>query len=251
MTEIGVVEAAEGRPSAPDSETVAARIEAAGATAVVGSVADLLDRSPAAVVAPGERSVLAMARRDPSTPVLPVAAGQGVRSVAGDDLADALAGVLADEYDVDERRLLSVAAGGERVGRAALDVMLVTRDPAKISEYAIRCGDDRVARFRSDGVVLATPAGSSGYAAAAGGPVLAPGTGLAAVPVAPFATDADHWVLDPADGVELSVERDEGAVELLVDDERRRTIPPRTPVTLSVDGTVPILVGPESRSVWD
>lgn len=234
----------------PAPSAIADRVEAAGATAVVTSDDDLAEEAFTAIVAPGDRAVAALAARAPSTPILPVEAGRGLRSVAAASIEEAIAGVLEGVYSPQERRLLSVDVDGKPTGRAAFDVMLVTRDPAKISEYAVRSGDDLVDQFRADGIVVATPAGSGGYAAAAGGPTLAPGTGAAVVPVAPFTTDRDHWVLDPDAGVTLTVERDEGAVELLVDDESHGVVAPRTPISLRADRTLPVLVGPQSRPRW-
>jgi len=251
MESIGIlVEPGDAAQRAPSTSALVERVESSGAEAVVGDAGDLLGRSLDAVVARGERDVVELARRDADVPVLPVDAGSGVRSVPAGALDAALTAATDGEYERRERTLLALSVGGERVGRAAFDVMLVTEEPAKISEYAVRAGGDRVSRFRADGVVLATPAGSAGYAAAADGPVLAPGTGVAVVPVAPFATTHDHWVLDPEQGIEFTVERDEGPVELLVDDRRSRTIPPRTPVSVAVDGSLSVLVGPHSVSHW-
>jgi NAD+ kinase len=236
---------------APAAAAVADQVEATGATAVRGSVDDLLDRSVAVLVAPGDRAVSAVATCAPATPVLPVAAGAGVQSVPESALADALTGALDGQCDHRERDVLSVAVGGERVGRAAFDLMLVTRDPAKISEYALRSAGREITQVRADGIVMATPAGSDGYAADAGGPTLAPGTGIAVVPVAPFATDRNHWVVDPSEGLTATVERDEGPVELLVDDQRHGVVPPNEPVAVAVDGRLRIIVGAESRSYWE
>lgn len=235
---------------APATSAVVEHVEAAGGDAVAGTAEDLLDRSLDAVVARGERDVLALTRHDSPPPILPVGAGRGFGSVPDGEFDAALAAALDGEYEPIERAMLALSVDGERVGRIAFDAMLVTEEPAKISEYEVRSGGERVSRFRADGVVLATPAGSSGYAAAADGPVLAPGTGVAVVPVAPFATTHDHWVLDPERGVEFTVERDEGPVELLVDDRRCRTVPPRTPVSITVDGSLSVLVGPHSSSHW-
>nr|WP_303650192.1 hypothetical protein [Halalkalicoccus sp. NIPERK01] len=119
-----------------------------------------------------------------------------------------------------------------------MDVTLVTTEPARISEYAVDHADERVAAFRADGVVVATPAGSHGYAAAAGGPTLAPtAEALCVVPIAPFHTQATRWVLDTS-ALGLSVLRDEGEVSLLVDDTEYGVVDPDQRVRLAVDGHV-------------
>lgn len=83
-----------------------------------------------------------------------------------------------------------------KTASAVADCTVITSDPARISEYSVATTDRPMATFRADGVVIATPFGSTGYSRAAGGPRLAPHTGVAVVPIAPFAMQADQWVVD-------------------------------------------------------
>ncbi|WP_436923784.1 ATP-NAD kinase [Halosimplex amylolyticum] len=230
-----------------DTDRAVAAVEAAGGTAVVGAARDVVDDSQA-LVAVGEPALLAVARATPSVPVLPVAAGRGVRSVPLDAVDEAVAALLANDFDSSPHPVLDVRAGDGTRARALLDVMLVSAEPAQISEYAVESGDHRVSRFRADGVVLATPAGSSGYASAAGGPVLGPGPDAAAVvPVAPFETDTDHWVVPTAD-LRVSVERDETAVHLLADDRVVGEVGPAEPVRVTPGASLSVAVVDASRS---
>jgi len=111
------------------------------------------------------------------------------------------------------RHVLSVQAG-DTTTRAVRDCAIVTTDPARISEYRAVTEETTLTTFRADGVVVATPLGTAAYSRAAGGPRLAPDTGLAVVPIAPFAMTADQWVVNPP--LTLRVERDD-AVSVLVD----------------------------------
>jgi NAD+ kinase len=124
-------------------------------------------------------------------------------------------------------------------------------EPARISEFSVRTGGEPVSRFRADGVVASTPAGSFGYNRRAGGASIEPGSGVASVvPVAPFAIDAGEWVL-PIESVRLGVERDETPVELLADGRRERRVPAGSTVELSVAGTLRTHVVPESSGVFE
>lgn len=216
------------------------------------AAAEVLDADPEAVVAVGESALLALVRAGVEIPVLPVAAGPGYGAVSE---ADAVAGVdslLEGEFETEPRTTLSASVEGERVGRALADATLVTTEPARISEYAIRSHGERVARFRADGVVVATPTGSPGYARNAGGPLVEPGTGaVGVVPIAPFAVNADYWVLSAADPVALSVERDEGEVSLLLDDRTVQTISPHTTVELVGDDPIRLVRVAESRPFFE
>lgn len=109
---------------------------------------------------------------------------------------------------------------GDKQSTAVFDTTLMTSEPARISEYTIRVDGRPHAEFRADGVVVASPLGSSGYSRAAGGPQLAPGTGVGVVPIASFATMTDTWVLTPP--VSVRVERDD-SVSVFADTSRLAT----------------------------
>jgi len=217
-------------------------LAAADAAVVAGDVETILTADPSIVVAVGEQATLDVAYREPAAPILPVDAGRGLRSVPVDDLPEIADALAAGEWDVEHHPLLAVELSGERIARALTDVTLVAAEAARISEFSIVAGDVDVAQVRADGVVVATPAGSTGYARRIDAPVLAPDTGVAAVaPIAPFATDPDQWVL-PLASLRLRVERDEAPVTLVADGEAVSSIGVDEPVELRPAGRVGIAV---------
>jgi len=228
-------------------ERIRTAVSKANAVPLAGDAASVGDA--AFVVAVGERALGDLATAAVDVPVLPVAAGGGVRSVAADAATTAIRAVLEDDVPRTTRRGFAVHVGDERHD-AVFDVTLVTTEPARISEYRVAADGDEVSQFRADGVVVATPAGTHGYARAAGAPVVAGGTAVATVvPIAPFAIDTDHWVVSQEDVV-LSVERDEGSVSLLVDDRPAGTVDPAVPVRLSPGHELEILCPPQSEPPW-
>jgi len=222
-------------------------------TAVIhGPASEALAESPEAVITVGESALLAAVREDVRAPVLPVEVGPGYGDVEAEDATAAVERLLAGEFETVPRSLLDVSVGDEPVGSALADVTLVTTEPARISEYAVRSRGERVSRFRADGVVVSTPTGSHGYGRSAGGPLLEPGTGVVSVvPVAPFAVNVDYWVLSADRSVALTVERDEGEVSLLLDDRTERTIRPNTPVEVTTGDSLDLVSVPESRPFFD
>ena len=232
------------------TEAVSAAIERADGACQTGSLTDGLVADVDVLVAVGEEPLLALAAREsvPDVPVLPVNAGVGVRSVPLAAIDEAIEALLDGAGTSHERPIVGATEDGITRARALCDLMLVTAEPARISEYSVRSGDDNVARFRADGVVVATPAGTHGYARSVGAPVVASGTDVVSVvPIAPFATDADHWVL-PTDAVTLTVERDEVPVELLADDRRGNTVSPGTPISITTVDTLAIRTVPQSTA---
>jgi NAD+ kinase len=240
---IGIVEGAR-------ASTLAAAVEDHGGTAVVDAPASFAEAGVPVVVAGGEAAVYECVRVRVDAPVLAVDGGAGLRGVPRSDAAAAIERVLADDFSTVARRTLAVSTTGDHESRALADVTCITTEPARITEYGLHTPDGDVAQFRADGIVLATPVGSHGYARAAGSHVLAPNTGvLAAVPIAPFATDAADWVLPDA-SVTVSVERDESAVSLRVDDEAAATLAHGDRVTVTPDDPIELVVTPESVGPW-
>ncbi len=161
------------------------------------------------LVTVGEDALIDCAARADSRPIVPVGLETPL-SPSRRQVTEILHQLSAQPPTVDVRPL-SVTTGGT-VSKAVFDTTLVTTEPARISEYAVSVDGRAHATFRADGVVVATPLGSSGYGRAAGGPVLAPETGLAVVPVAPFATIADTWVVEPP--LSVRVKRDDSVTVL-------------------------------------
>lgn len=187
-----------------------------------------------AVVAVGEQAFAGAALSGAGTPLLPVGVADGYHGVATDAVADVASALRTGEYRAVSHPVLDVTVRGERVGRAVFDVTLMTSEPARISEYGVTSDGERLWTGRADGVVVASPFGSPGYCRAAGGSIVVGGESLSVVPVAPFATRADSWVVEGP--IELSVERDEGDVSLFADDDELRRVDREHPIRVSTTG---------------
>ena len=192
------------------------------------------------IVAVGEPALIAVARCVPELPIVPVDTGIGRYNVSAAAVGAAVDAATAGALETVAHPVLDVSVAGDPVGTAFLDVTLLTADPARISEFAVGSDDGWMQAIRADGVVVATPPGSTGYAHAVGGPVLAPGTGLVAAPISAYAMHVRPWVLRPP--VSVSVERDEARVTLRLDDEVTRSVPPDLPVDITVGASVSVVV---------
>jgi NAD+ kinase len=241
VSEVPVAVVAEGEAVSDAVAGTDARVDRVEPAAVTS---DDLDAARV-VFAVGEPSLLAVAQHAPETPIAPVAAGFGrydIPESAVDAVVDAAG---RDDLPTVAHPLVDVAVAGERAGTAVADVTLLTAAPARISEFGIGSTDGWKETIRADGVVVATPLGSTGYARDAGGPVIAPETGLVTVPISAYAIHVHPWVLRPP--MSLSVERDEADVTLRLDDEVVRSIPPETTVDIAT-GEPLSLVDPQQFS---
>lgn len=95
------------------------------------------------------------------------------------DELETLSKLKTGEYITEERMMLDVSLirGGETVSsHTALNDVVIARPYSKITDYEILTDGMVVSSMRSDGMVFATPTGSTAYALSAGGPILEPET---------------------------------------------------------------------------
>ncbi|TQQ81588.1 NAD(+)/NADH kinase [Halonotius roseus] len=198
----------------------------------------LVDRAAAEVLlAVDDAALRAAIDDDDDRPLLRRAATDENTSVDRSILLSRLATHSAMTVPTISRRVLSVQVG-DTAARAVRDCAIVTTDPARISEYRVVADDATLTAFRADGVVVATPVGTASYSRAAGGPRLAPDTGLAVVPIAPFAMTADQWVVRPP--LTLRVERDDD-VSVFADGTRVTSGGGGLTVSVTVAGAVTVV----------
>ena len=93
--------------------------------------------------------------------------------------------LLAGAYTTENRGLLEIRVNGGTEGILALNDAVITRAGyARLIQVETRIGGEIWETFTADGVIAATPTGSTGYSLSAGGPVLAPGVeGIVITPV--------------------------------------------------------------------
>jgi NAD+ kinase len=140
-------------------------------------------------------------------PVLGVACGSlgALTAVAAEDLDEALDAVASGRWRA--RRLPGLRITGEGMDRIAInDLVVVRRGPSQIV-VEIYVDDQVYVRYAGDGIVVATPAGSSAYTLAAGGPILAERSdGLVLTPLAPHGGCCPPLVVGSQSAVKLVIE---------------------------------------------
>jgi len=208
------------------------------------------------LVVGGDGTLLSVARDAPrTTPVLGINVGF-VGFLAGlrrEEVLERLDEVLAGEFREDRRGRLEVdVPTGPNAGkyRALNDAVLNKEAMARISTFSLSIGGRPIATFRGDGVIVATPTGSTAYNLSAGGPILAPSLDAVVVtPICPHTLSQRPLVVPDRSTVGLSVvdrgRRD--GIYLTLDGQEGFPIP--AGVTLEVrqsDSPVTLLRPPES-----
>lgn len=147
-----------------------------------------------AVVLGGDGTMLGVARELAPFRIPLIGINHGrlgfMTDIALDQMADALPAMLGGRYETDRRVVLDAEV--RRAGKVAFhamavnDVVVSRGVTGGMVEYTIRVDGVTMYNQRADGVIIATPTGSTAYALSADGPILHPNlAGLVLVPVAP------------------------------------------------------------------
>ena len=107
--------------------------------------------------------------------------------VYAEEVDEYLDRIARGNYKVEERMRLKVTVDGERMFDCTNEAVVHTAQVAKIRHFEIRLDDELVERVRADGVIVATPTGSTSYSMSAGGPIVDPQVeAIIVTAIAPF-----------------------------------------------------------------
>jgi NAD+ kinase len=180
------------------------------------------------------------------TPVLGVNLGRvGFLAEADfDDLDEAVAAVITRNYHVEERMTIDVAATlhGELIAHTwALNEASVEKSSReRILDVVIEVDSRPVSAFGCDGVLCATPTGSTAYAFSAGGPVVWPDVqALLVVPSNAHALFSRPFVVSPASVVAFEIDPGGHPAVLCCDGRRTVELPAGTRVEMA-GSTTPV-----------
>jgi NAD+ kinase len=162
------------------------------------------------------------------------------------DLDDAVRDVVARAYTVDERLTIDVTAelDGCEIARSwALNEVSVEKGAReKMLELLVDVDGRPLSRYGCDGVVCATPTGSTAYAFSAGGPVVWPGVeALLLVPISAHALFSRPLVTAPTSTIVITVDPYTTLAVLCCDGRRVFDLPPGARVTMQ-RGALPVRV---------
>jgi NAD+ kinase len=174
-----------------------------------------------------------------SIPILPVNLGDFgfITEVTRDEWIDAFERFRSGMIEAGDRLLITVTVhrqGKEIATFMGLnDAVISASGISKIVKLSVRLSDTPLGRYRADGIIVATPTGSTAYSAAAGGPILHP--------------EMDAMILNPICPFTLShrpivVPHDE---EIVVEVEEEQ----RTGLMMTVDGQSEFPLKPDDRIV--
>ena len=190
------------------------------------SAREIADHANLLVVLGGDGTMIATARLvgGRGTPVLGINLGTlgYLTEFAVENAIPALEDVVRGDYEIDHRMMLdwTVVRDGDQVGSAsALNDIVVNKSAlARIIEIDFSVNSQWVTSYHADGLIIATPTGSTAYNLSAGGPIITPGTEAIAIsPICPHTITNRPLVLPNSVEIRLVLNTREQEVMLTAD----------------------------------
>lgn len=173
-----------------------------------------------------------------------------ITSIRSDRVRQEMKRVLNAEFIISQRTALDleIRSGRKRIGGWALNDALITRggNPHLIGIEA-RIGQRRLTSYRCDGLIIATPTGSTAYSLAAGGPIISPECNVLTVtPICPQALTNRSVVVNSTEPIEMQLDATSGPAEVQVDGMKLAKLTSASTITVRTSAdSVPIAFLPE------
>lgn len=213
-----------------------------------------------AVVLGGDGTMISTARLIGDAEVLVLGVNYGSLGYLTDfrieELYTALEAIFNGDFEVDKRVMLKAEhrRDGETIakGRVLNDVVINKAALARIIEIEVDLNGQFVNTFRSDGLIVSTPTGSTAYNLSAGGPIIYPSmNAVVLTPICPF-TLTNRPIVVPDDAeIELVLKNENEGVVLTLDGQTGYAMHSRDRVVIRKSSTTFNLVQPPNRNYFD
>ena len=144
-------------------------------------------------------------------------------------LYDALEALLDERFYIEERMRLKVCvirANGEISTASVLNDLVLNRGAlSRLAYSAVYINGSYLTTFKADGLIVATPTGSTAYSLAAGGPVIHPTVpGIILTPICPFTLTNRPLIIPDNSEIEIQLEGDASDIVLTFDGQEGMAI---------------------------
>lgn len=214
---------------------------------------DIARRADLLVVVGGDGSILAAARQlaGHAVPILGVNAGRlgFLADLPADAVPKHLGAILDGAYVEEQRRILKLNLDNGTTGptSALNDVVVQKHDHGRMIEFTTWVDGRFVCAHRADGLVIATPTGSTAYALSAGGPIMHPALdAVALVPICPHTLTDRPIVVSGSAQIEVRIEgQPPMSAQVICDGQASQELAPGDTVRVSLDSTTIALLHPK------
>ena len=207
----------------------------------------------------GDGTLLSVAREDDvQSPLLGVNLGYlgFLTDVRRNELYPALMEVLAGKFDLEKRALLDVnlerKGGDSEIYRVLNDAVINKSALARIIELTLDVDGKRVTTYRSDGLIISTPTGSTAYNLSADGPILTPSLPVVVLtPICPHTISMRPIVVSDSSTIVVGLQTGKEEVYLTLDGQEGTKIAAGDRVTIRRSDVEVELVKVTGRTFFD
>jgi NAD+ kinase len=189
------------------------------------------------------------------TPVLGINIGKlgFLAEVSVEEMDECLDEILRGDYEIEERIMLQARIGkSKKVMYALNDIVLDQADSSRMFSTHTRVNGEYLSSYTGDGIIIATPTGSTAYALSNGGPIVTPANNSILIsPICPHTLTARTVVVPGESVIILEVGNATGKIHITADGQTQKYLSP--PVEVKVERSMHSmkLVKRKNRSYYD
>ncbi len=189
----------------------------------------------------GDGTMLASARilRDKDIPILGINLGSlgFLTQLTPDQLESSLTRLLDGDYRIEKRLILKteIMNGPSLESPYALnDIVIDKGDVSRVINLSLYADGEYICSYTADGLIIATPTGSTAYSLAVGGPILNPDMeAFIASPISPFSLTSRPMVFPPDRTLEVKVRSEHGDALLTIDGQVTAKVAPKGAIRIT------------------
>ena len=230
------------------------RLKIAGQTVSVKNLASSCDMI---ISLGGDGTILRLARQvaEKGTPILGVNLGKlgFLAEVSLDDLDACLDEVLKGDYFVVERMMLQASTSkSKRIYTALNDIVVDKFATSRVLDLETYVNGEYLATFPADGIILSSPTGSTAYALANGGPIVAPhNKSITISPICPHSLTARPVIVPDDSVIRIKVASSQHKIRLTADGQDELLVYPPTEIRIKKAPFTAKLVKRRNTSYYD
>lgn len=192
-------------------------IEKSSRLTITGSDEESISRCDVILVMGGDGTILYTARisRRDSKPILGINSGRlgFMTNIQNDELEHALNEVLKGNYTLDQRHYLRADDNSGNRYHALNEFLFTRKDSTSMINISAEYDGNYINTYWADGLIVASPTGSTAYNLSSGGPIVAPGSGVMLVtPINPHTLTTRPLVLRADKTLKITVQEQQSGI---------------------------------------
>ena len=196
---------------------------------------EINEKSDIVVTIGGDGTIL-MALEEIEKPIFAInSGGMGfLAEVESKYAIDGLRRIIEGNYNIEERTKLKITLDGKRLTDATNEVTVQTDRIAKILYLKLFVDDELIETMGADGIIVATPTGSTSYSLSVGGPIMDPTvSAMIIAPLAPFKLSARPWIVPLDKNIRITLLAKSKETKLVIDGRVAKVVTPESDIVVT------------------